>query len=431
MIREIPLLRTVLLGVLLLHLSGCATSAQQHSESEELYRQTVNILESVPLIDGHNDIPWQYHTRVGHRLTAIDLMDTSAENPPIHTDLQRLSEGHVGGQFWSAYVPASIPESEAVQQTLEQIDFIHRMVQAWPDHLQLALTADGIEQAFERGRIASLIGLEGGHSIGNSLAVLRQFYRLGARYMTLTHSRTLDWADSATDTPHHDGLSSFGEEVVREMNRLGMVVDLSHVSEATMQDAIYVSEAPVLFSHSSAKGISGHARNVPDAILDRIQENGGVVMVTFVPSYISEELRQYYAREHAEEARLEALYPDRPKLAEKEMEQWYSRNPMPEVTLGQVADHIDYIRDRIGVRHIGIGGDYDGITMLPEGLEDVSTYPRLFAELLSRGYNPEELRQIAGLNLLRLFRNVEETAARLQRERTPSEVNRVELDGSE
>lgn len=431
MSRQIRLLRSVILGVFLLQLSGCAATAQQHVESGELYRQAVEILESVPLVDGHNDIPWQYHTRVGHRLSAINLMDTSAEAPPMHTDLRRLSEGHVGGQFWSAYVPASLPESEAVQQTLAQIDFIHRMVQAWPDHLELALTADGIERAFERGRIASLIGLEGGHSIDNSLAVLRQLYRLGARYMTLTHSRTLDWADSATDVPRHGGLSPFGEEVVREMNRLGMIVDLSHVSEATMQDAIDVSEAPVLFSHSSAKGVSGHARNVPDAILDRLQENGGVVMVTFVPSYISEELRQYYAREHAEEARLEALYPDRPEQAEREMKQWYNRNPMPEVTLEQVADHIDYIRNRVGVRHIGIGGDYDGITMLPEGLEDVSAYPRLFAELLRRGYTPEELRQIAGLNLLRLFRDVEETAARLQKERTPSEAKRVELDGSE
>lgn len=410
-----------LLLPILITLTACSAPAQV-ADSDELRQEAIRILEQVPLIDGHNDLPWQYHMRVDHRLSAIDVRDTRNLEPPMHTDLLRLREGRVGGQFWSVYVTANQPESEAVAATLEQIDFVHRMIEAHPEELELALTADDVERIFAEGRIASLIGMEGGHSIRNSLALLRMFYDLGARYLTLAHSRTLDWVDSATDDPRHDGLSAFGEEVVREMNRLGMLVDLSHVSPATMRDAIRVSEAPVIFSHSSARGVSNHVRNVPDDVLDLVRENRGIVMVTFVPSFISEELRRFFATRAAESARVEALYPDDPERVERQLERWRVENPMPRATLEQVADHIDHIRDRIGPEYIGIGGDYDGITSLPEGLEDVSTYPDLFAELLRRGYDERELRQIAGLNLLRVMREAEETAARLQRERGPSEV---------
>jgi len=408
-----------------------AVTSGDERTSGDLREQAERILESVPLIDGHNDIPWQYHMRVSHSLSSIDFYDTSDQYPAMHTDIQRLRRGRVGGQFWSVYVSATLPESEAVQQTLEQIDFVHRLINAFPEHLGLALTADQIEEQFEAGRIASLIGMEGGHSIGNSLAVLRQMYNLGARYLTLTHSRTLDWADSATDNPVHGGLNQFGEEVVREMNRLGMLVDLSHVSADVMRDAIQISVAPVLFSHSSARGVSDHARNVPDDVLDLLQERDGLVMVTFVPSFVSEELRRYYAEQRRERTRLEEFHPDNPERVSDAMQRWNHENPMPQATLEQVADHIDYIRDRIGVEYIGIGGDYDGITTLPRGLEDVSTYPDLFAELLRRGYSCEELRMIAGQNFLRIMRSAEATAARLQNVRPPSEVTIGGPDGLE
>ena len=414
---------SLILLFLALHLVSCSTSSRaQHADLEQDRERAVRILEQVPLIDGHNDIPWQYNRRVDHRLSAIDFMDTSDQDPPMHTDIRRLREGRVGGQFWSVYVVPGQPESEAVQETLEQIDFVHRMIEAFPEHLELALTADDVERVFAEGKVASLIGMEGGHSIGNSLKALRQFYSLGARYLTLTHSRTLDWADSATDRARHGGLSPFGEEVVREMNRLGMIVDLSHTSADAMRDAIRVSEAPVIFSHSSARGVSDHPRNVPDDVLDSLRENRGVVMVTIVPSFVSEELRQFYAEESAEQTRLEALYSDRPEKVSEEMAAWRETNPQPEATLVQVADHIDYIRDRIGTEYIGIGGDYDGISTTPVGLEDVTTYPDLFAELVRRGYSERELKQIAGENILRVMREVEQVADRLQQERGPSEV---------
>ncbi|MEX2574435.1 MAG: dipeptidase [Balneolaceae bacterium] len=405
--------------ILPVHFSACSTSGQS-VDTDGFGDEAVRILEEVPLIDGHNDVPWQFNSRAGYSFDEIDFMDTAGLEPRMHTDIPRLREGRLGGQFWSVYVPADQPESEAVQETLEQIDFVCRLIGRYPEHLELALTADDVERVFAEGKIASLIGVEGGHSIGNSLAVLRRFYDLGARYMTLTHSRTLDWADASDDVPVHDGLSGFGEEVVREMNRLGMLVDLSHVSPQTMRDAIRVSESPVIFSHSSARGISGHARNVPDDVLDNIRGKGGVVMVTYVPSFVSEELRLYYASENAEQARLESLYRGQPERTEREMDRWRDENPAPEATLKQVADHIDYIRDRIGVDHIGIGADYDGISSLPAGLEDVSSYPDLFAELLRRGYAEEDLKKIAGLNVLRAMREAENVSAGLRVERPPS-----------
>ena len=308
-----------------------------------------------------------------------------------------------------------------MQATLEQIDFVYRMIDRYPEHFELALTADDIERIFAEGKIASLIGMEGGHSIGNSLAVLRQMYALGARYMSLTHSRTLDWADSATDAPKNDGLSGFGEEVIREMNRLGMMVDLSHPSAQTMRDAIRVSEAPVIFSHSSAMGLNSHPRNVPDDVLDMTRDNGGVVMMTFIPAFLHQPLHEHIARMNARRAELEYLFTGQPDSVAVHMAAWNAANRPPVATLGHVADHIDYIRARIGSKHIGIGGDYDGIPLLPQGLEDVSMYPDLFAELLRRGYSGEELKDIAGRNLLRVMREVEQVSERLRRERSASE----------
>lgn len=404
-----------------LSLISCSTTAQTSGQGD--YReQAIRILEEVPLIDGHNDVPIQYRTRADYKFSEIDLMNTLDLDRPMHTDIPRLREGRVGGQFWSVYVSPNQPESESVQQTMEQIDFVYRMIEQYPDDFALALTADDVERVFADGKIASLIGMEGGHSIGNSLGVLRQFYNLGARYMTITHSRTLDWADSATDDPANNGLSEFGEEVIKEMNRLGMMVDLSHISPETMRDAIRVSEAPVIFSHSSARGMADHSRNVPDDVLEMTRENGGIVMVTFVPLFLSEDLRRHSAEASAKRAKLESLYQGQPDKAEEEFQAWADANPAPEATLEQVADHIDYIRGLIGVDYIGIGADYDGIPSLPAGLEDVSTYPDLFAELLRRGYTDEDLKKIAGLNILRVMREVEDVAGRLRHERPSSEA---------
>ncbi len=392
------------------------------NNNDDYRQQAIEILESVPLFDGHNDVPWQYRNRVGYKFSELDFYDTTHLDPPMHTDIPRLREGRVGAQWWSVYVNANIPESEAVKRTLEQVDFVHRLVEKYPDHFELALTADNVERIFEEGKIASLIGMEGGHSINNSLAVLRMFYQLGARYMTITHNRTLDWADAAGDDPQHNGLTEFGEEVIREMNRLGMLVDLSHTTPATMKDAIRVSEAPVMFSHSNARALTGHPRNVPEDVLQMTRDNNGIVMVTFVETFTSEERRRFFAERAAYQREMEYLYPGEPDSVSHYMSQWDEVREAPKSTLEQVADHIDYIRDQIGVNHIGIGGDYDGIPTLPLGLEDVSTYPDLFAELLRRGYSKDELRQIAGLNMLRVMRDAEEVSMQLRAEREPSEV---------
>lgn len=389
---------------------------------EDRRQQAIEILERVPLFDGHNDAPYQYRNRVGYKFGELDFYDTTQLENPMHTDIPRLKEGHVGAQWWSVYVPAGIPEDEAVKRTMEQIDFVYRMAEKYSDEFEMAFTADDVERIFDDGKIASLIGMEGGHSIANSLAVLRSFHRLGARYMTITHSRTLDWADAAGDDPQHDGLTEFGDEVIREMNRLGMMVDISHVTPATMKDAIEVSEAPVMFSHSNARAISGHPRNVPDDVLRMLPEEDGIVMVTFVESFTSEELRQWYAERSGYREKMESLYGGQPDSVSTKMEAWMGENEQPKSTLEQVADHIDHIKNVVGVDYIGIGGDYDGVSSLPLGLEDVSTYPALFAELLSRGYTEEELEKIAGLNMLRVMRGMEEVAKRLQAEDEPSEM---------
>ena len=391
-------------------------------ENSPEYQRALELMADTPLIDGHNDVPWQYRTRVDNRLKAIDLNDDTTQlDPPMHTDMARLKAGRVGAQFWSVYVPPAITGDEAVRVQLEQIDLTHRLIDRH-DELEFVTTADELERAFAEGKIPSMLGMEGGHVLNNSLATLRMFHRLGALYLTLTHWQSHDWADAATDAPRHGGLNDFGRAVVREMNWLGMLLDLSHVSPDVMHDALDVSEAPVIFSHSSAMGVTSHVRNVPDDVLERLPDNGGVVMVTFVPGFVNEALRQWDARRQGEQARLERLYPHDADQVQAGMDAWLEDNPRLNAYLSDVADHIDYIRERIGVEYIGIGGDYDGITTVPVGLEDVSTYPALIAELIRRGYEDDEVRAILGNNVLRVMRVAEGVAERLQSERPASDA---------
>ena len=375
--------------------------------------------KQVPLIDGHNDYPWAVRENVGRD---VDKLDIRQPQPTIHTDIARLKAGGVGGQFWSVYVPAELQGQAAVTATLEQIDIVHRMMRKYPDTFELALTADDVERIFKKGKIASLIGMEGGHSIDNSLAALRMFHRLGARYMTITHSKNIPWADSGTDTAVLGGLSSFGEEVVREMNWLGMLVDLSHVSPETMADAIRVSEAPVIFSHSSARALNDVPRNVPDDVLRMLPKNGGVVMVTFVPGFLSAKVAEWNKRQTEETARLQQQFPNDEAARKTGLDTWTKSNPVPRATIADTANHIDHIRKIAGIDHIGLGGDFDGITSVPEGLEDVSKYPMLTAELLRRGYKDDDIKKILGLNILRVMRAAEKVAAKLQTSRPPSAV---------
>lgn len=377
--------------------------------------RALRLLKETPLIDGHNDLPWQVRKRSKGDLSKLDLSaDTSKLDPPMHTDLKRLGKGYVGAQFWSVYVPARLTPPEAVQATLEQIDVVKRLIARFPTRLGLALTSKDVTHLHHQGKVASLIGMEGGYSIGHSLGVLRQMYDLGARYMTITHSKTTPWADSATDAPQHGGLNDFGEAVIREMNRLGMMIDLSHVSADTMRDALRISEAPILFSHSGAGGVCPHPRNVPTDILERVKENGGVIMVIFLTGYLDCARSEWWAELQGEQARLKSLYPHRPKAVEEGMVTWKATHPAPRVGLMKVVEHIDYIRDRIGAAHIGLGGDFDGMGPGPIGLEDVSKYPNLIEKLLERGYSNEEVRGIIGENTLRVMRGVEATAKKMR-----------------
>ena len=371
-----------------------------------------------PVIDGHNDYPWALREHDPAR--NLDTLDIRSPQPSIMTDIPRLKAGGVGGQFWSVYVPVTLQGQSAVTATLEQIDIVHRMMRKYPDTFELALTAADVERIRAKGRIASLIGMEGGHSIDNSLANLRMFHRLGARYMTITHSSNTPWADSATDTPKSNGLAPFGEEVIREMNWLGMLVDLSHVSPDTMADALRVTQAPVIFSHSSARALNDHPRNVPDDILEQLPKNGGVVMVTFVPGFVSPKVNDWNKRQTAEQERLTKATPDNPELVKQALAQWTAANPAPSATIGDVADHIDHIRKIAGIDHIGVGGDFDGITQTVKDLDNVSTYPALTAELMRRGYSDADLLKILGQNVLRVMRAVEKVSSRLQHERGPS-----------
>jgi membrane dipeptidase len=380
-----------------------------------------------PLIDGHNDYPWEVRQRAERDL---DKLDISKSQPDLMTDIARLRAGGLGGQFWSVYTPSDFAGQRAVTATLEQIDLVHRMVRKWPETFELALTAADVERIFKAGRIASLIGMEGGHSIDSSLAALRMFHRAGARYMTLTHGLNTPWADSGTDTPAAGGLTKFGEEVVREMNWLGMLVDLSHTSAEAMADTIRVSRAPVIFSHSNARALCDVGRNVPDEILRMLPKNGGVVMVTFVPDFTTPAAAENMNRGMAERDRLRALFPNDPKAVRAGMEAWRKSNPSPPVTLAQVVDHIDHIRKVAGIDHVGIGSDFDGITTTPVGLEDVSTYPAFTAELLRRGYSEADVKKVMGLNALRAMREAERVSATLQNERGPSTALIEQLDGA-
>lgn len=412
------------LAVLLVFGPASILAAQPADPAEALARR---VLESTPLIDGHNDLPWTIRQSPAARgnPAAYDLRTGT----PGHTDLARLRAGRVGGQFWSVYIPGEIRDSGYARVQLEQIDIGRQVIAGYPEAFQWATTADGMREAFAAGRIGSVLGLEGGHAIENSLGALRTYYDLGARYMTLTHNVTLDWADAASDAPRHGGLTRFGEEVVREMNRLGMLVDLSHVSPATMSDALNVTAAPVIFSHSSARALVDHPRNVPDSILARLPANGGVVMVTFVTSFISAEVMAWGAARRAATADASRRFPSDQAARARALAEWERTHPKPVARLAQVADHLDHIRRVAGADHVGIGGDFDGIDDTIVGLEDVSTYPALLTELARRGWSETDLRKLAGENILRVMSEAQRVAVRLQRERPPSTRTIADLDG--
>ena len=372
-----------------------------------------DVLAKSPIIDGHNDTPHQIADLFARDFSKFDLTALPADVlAKTHTDIKNARAGYLGGQYWSVYVDAALPKHEAVTRTIQQIDVVRQMMARYPETFTYAATAAEVEAAMKKGKIASLIGMEGGHSIGSSLEILRQTYALGARYMTLTHSLTTDWADSATDAPKHDGLSPFGFEVLAEMNHLGMIADISHVSEATMHDVLDKSTAPILFTHSNARAITPHPRNVPDSVLKRLPQNGGVVMVTFVPGFSSAARRQWEYERSAVAGRAKTEFSGNPVGEKAAVDAWIAANPQPKATLAQVADHIDHIRKVAGIDHIGIGGDFGGVDELPVGLENVSTYPALFAELVRRGYAKADLAKIAQGNVLRVMRGVEKAAGK-------------------
>src|SRR5690242_10852964 len=386
------------------------------------------LLRSTPLIDGHNGLAWEIRRAKDHPfdVAAYDLRKPA----PKHTDLARLAAGQVGAQFWSIYIDGEMKDSGYARVQLEEFDIARRMIARYPDRLAAAYSADDIERAFKQHRVGSLLGMEGGHAIENSLGVLRSYYALGARYMTLTHNVTLDWADAALDSARHGGLTEFGKEVVREMNRLGMLVDLSHVSPGTMSSALDVTEAPVIFSHSAARALVDHPRNVPDSILARVPKNGGVVMVPFVTSFVSKAV-------YADDNQLAAItadatreHPGDAAAVRAEVASWRAAHPRPTASVGDVANAIEHVRKIAGVDHVGIGSDFDGIEETVVGLEDVSKYPVVFAELARRGWSDDDLKKLAGGNVLRVLAQAEQVAKRLQRERRPSNATIEQLDGA-
>ena len=420
------MIRTALLAAVALSVLAGPALAQSADAAGEA--RVLRILRTTPVIDGHNDLPWALREGFGNDPHAVDLGSNLDASTTLHTDIPRLRAGGVGGQFWSVYVPASLSPADAAVATFEQIDTVKRLVAAHPDVFELATTADDVRRIQRRGRIASLIGMEGGYSIDDSLGLLREFFDSGARYITLTHSRTTTWADSATDAPKWGGLSPFGEDVVREMNRLGMMVDLSHVSEETMMDAMRVSDAPVIFSHSSARAVTGHARNVPDSVLRMLPEDGGVVMVTFVPGFVSEAVRTWGAARSAEAARLGSLNPGSPTAVSDGLTAWTTANPVPRATLADVVAHIQHVRDVAGIDHVGLGGDFDGVSALPDGIDGVDAYPRILAALMANGWTEADIRKLAGENILRVMRAVEAVAASRRGERPGLAV--LQTDGA-
>jgi len=433
------------LAVALIVACGCAQAASTQT-SDALAARINRVLAQTPVIDGHNDLPWQIRECFGS-VDDVDLRTNMANSAkpakapadcewtPLMTDIPRLRAGHVGGQFWSVWVPPQLAGLAAVKTTLEQIDLVHAMVARYPDDLQMAYTADDIVKANKAGRIASLIGIEGGHQIDNSLATLRQMYALGARYMTLTHTLNNDWADAATDNPKHHGLTPFGRALVHEMNRLGMLVDLSHVSAETMKSALAVTQAPVIFSHSGARALDDHPRDVADDVLALVKQNHGIVMVNFYPGYVSADNARWNADRAAEQARFNSapyngLYIGQPERAKAALAEWEKAHPAPPVTVAMVADHIDHIRKVAGVDCVGIGSDFDGVPITPTGLEGVDKYPTLFEELARRGWSDADLAKVAGGNMLRVMREAETVAKRLQQKERASFATIAALDGA-
>ena len=393
------------------------------------------ILKDMPLIDGHNDWAESLREREGEGRWTIDLTQGLDRRPvPYNTDIARLRQGMVGGQFWSAWVSASLPPLEQVKQTIEEIDLIRDIVARYPQTFELATTAADVRRIHKAGRIASMIGVEGGNQIDNSFSVLRAYRAMGAGYLTLTHSRTIEWADSATDDPKHGGLTRFGEAVVHELNRLGMLVDLSHVNEETMKDALRVTKAPVIFSHSGARGVDDHPRNVSDEVLKLVAANGGVVMINFSRSYVTDAYRRWAADEAAEKTRLNAppfggLFIGQPDKAAAALAEWQRAHPAPRVTLADVADHIDHIAKVAGIDHVGIGSDYDGVdNSLPEGLDSVAAYPALLGEMLRRGWSDADVAKLAGGNVLRVMEQAEKVAASMKAD-LPATATQAALDG--
>ena len=413
--RAVSLASTALLIV------GACVTKPVHAQttaapSDQYLARAKRILKTTPLIDGHNDLPWRIREDTIARGN-VDAYDLRTHRPG-QTDLDRLRKGMVGAQFWSVYTPGEYRDSGYARVQLEQIDIARRVIDKYPDRLALALSPADIRREFKQGKLASLLGLEGGHAIEHSLGALRAYYDLGVRYMTLTHNVTLDWADAALDSARHNGLTPFGDSVVREMNRLGMLVDLSHVSVATMSAALNVTQAPVIFSHSAARALVDVPRNVPDSILRRVTKNGGIVMVPFVTGFVSPAVFLY------DESRpsmrdLRQKYGNDTAAITRAVNDWGKTHVEPHATLSQVADQIEYVRRVAGADHVGIGGDFDGITEVVKGLEDVSTYPALFAELARRGWSDSDLRKLAGENFLRVFAEAETVSKRMQRQNVP------------
>jgi membrane dipeptidase len=417
----------MMLKLLLATLSIAAmTVPTATADDPALLDRAHKLVKDVPLIDGHNDLCWAMRENAGYD---FDKMDIKLPQPKLHTDIPKVRAGGLGGQFWSVYVPATLQGEHAVTATLEQIDCVYTLAKRYPETFEVARTADDVERVFRKGKIASMIGLEGGHSIDNSLATLRMFAKLGAGYMTLTHTLNTPWADSANDTPQHKGLTKFGEAVVREMNWLGMLVDLSHVSPDTMQAALRVSEAPVIFSHSGARTLVDVPRDVPDEILRQLPKNGGVIMMVFYPGFVSPEVAKWNTLEAAQETQLKAQYPQDENAVKDGVGRWTASNPLPKATVQQVADHIDHIRKIAGIDHIGLGGDFDGMSSAPVGLENTSKYPTLIAELLKRGYTDADVKKILSGNILRVMREAEKVSARLQATRGPNHATIEQLDG--
>jgi membrane dipeptidase len=392
----------------LLLIAVSVSSAVPVTAQTDFRARAVALLKTVPLIDGHNDIPDAIRERGG-----LDSVDFGVLQPKLMTDIPKLRAGGVGAQFWAAYVPVETIHqgTHPAVYALEQIDLVHRLCRKYPQALAMAVSAADVERNFKAGKVSCLIGIEGGHAIENSLGALHAFADLGVRYMTLTHWETIDWADAATDSAKHDGLTPFGEQVVLEMNRVGMLVDLSHVSDATMMDALRVSKAPVIYSHSSARALDNHVRNVPDSILRLVARNGGIVMTNFAPDYVSEPLRAFGDTIQQVVTRLRAAGLDTAAVRDT-VRAWRAR--APQATLAQVADHMDHLRQIAGVDHVGLGSDFDGISSVPVGLENVSKFPDLLAELLRRGWTETDVKKVAGLNVLRVLREAERVSAQLR-----------------